>query len=211
MSKATDKKDETPAKIHAPLVKAYEALVESNDSGIRDWWRKASKTPVRDLSATIKDAQTRFPAIRGIKPAYANNARLAVQAFEIKGADAVPVTEVMKVVEKAQRALKIDGALVLVGEVKDFAEFEAKVESVQKPKKPRAKGAKAPAIEGEVTAHAIVSMAFGLWQELEDVTLDTPEAIAQAETFAKCITQAVTFSKGELAKSKADHPAKVSA
>lgn len=205
MSKATEK-DATPAKIHAPLVKAYEALVESNDSGIRDWWRKASKTPVRDLSATIKDAQTRFPAIRGIKPAYANNARLAVQAFEIKGADAVPVTEVMKVVEKAQRALKIDGALVLVGEVKDFAEFEAKVESVQKPKKQRAKSAKAPAIEGEVTAHAIVSMAFGLWQELEDCTLDTPEAIAQAETFAKCLAQAVTFSKGELAKSKADHP-----
>ena len=207
MSKATEA---TPAKIHTPLVKAYEALVESNDSGIRDWWRKASKTPVRDLSATIKEAQTRFPAIRGIKPAYANNARLAVMAFDIKGADAVPVTEVMKVVEKCQRALKVDASLVLVGEVKDFAEFEAKVEAVQKPKKPRTKSSK-PALEGEITASAILSMAFGLWQELEDVTLDSPEAIEQAETFAKCITQAVTFSKGELAKSKADHPAKVSA
>jgi hypothetical protein len=205
MSKATEK-DATPAKIHAPLVKAYEALVESNDSGIRDWWRKASKTPVRDLSATIKDAQTRFPAIRGIKPAYANNARLAVQAFGIKGADAVPVTEVMKVVEKAQRALKIDGALVLVGEVKDFAEFEAKVESVQKPKKPRAKGAKAPAIEGEITASAIVALALGLWQELEDATLDTPEAIAQGELLAGLMSKAVAYSKGELAKSKKAHP-----
>jgi hypothetical protein len=45
-----------------------------------------------------------------------------------------------------------------------------------------------------------------LWQELEDVTLDTPEAIAQADLFAKAIAQAVTFSKGELAKSKKAHP-----
>ena len=204
MSKTTEK-DTTPAKVHAPLVKAYEALVESNDSGIRDWWRKAAKTPTRELAATIKDAQTRFPAIRGIKPAYANNARLAVQAFDIKGADSVPVTELMKVVEKAQRALKLDGALVLVGEVKDFADFEAKVESMQKPKKPRAKSSK-PAIEGEITASAIVALALGLWQELEDATLDTPEAIAQGELLAGLMSNAVTFSKGELAKSKKAHP-----
>jgi hypothetical protein len=112
----------------------------------------------------------------------------------------------MKVVEKAQRALKIDGALVLVGEVKDFSDFEAKVESVQKPKKARAPKAKAPAIEGEITANAIVSMAFGLWQELKDCTLDSPEAISQAETFAQCLAKAVTYSKGELAKSKKAHP-----
>jgi len=199
-------KDTTPAKIHAPLVKAYEALVESNDSGIREWWRKAAKTPTRELAATIKEAQTRFPAIRGIKPAYANNARLAVQAFDIKGADAVPVTELMKVVEKAQRALKLDGALVLVGEVKDFADFEAKVESVQKPKKARASKAKAPAIEGEITASAIVALALGLWQELDDATLDTPEAIAQGELLAGLMAKAVAYSKGELAKSKKAHP-----
>lgn len=196
----------TPAKIHAPLIKAYEALVESNDSGIRDWWRKASNTSVRDLAATIKEAQSKFPAIRGIKPAYANNARLAVKAFDIKGADAVPVTEVMKVVEKCQRALKVDASLVLVGEVKDFADFEAKVESVQKPKKPRAPKAKAPAIEGEVTANSIISLALGLWQELEDATLDTPEAIKQAELLAGLIGKAVTYSKGELAKSRKAHP-----
>lgn len=202
MSKATEA---TPAKIHAPLVKAYAALVESNDSGIRDWWRKASNVPVRDLAETIKQAQKELPAIRGIKPAYANNARLAVKAFDIKGADSVPVTEVMKVVEKCQRALKIDASLVLVGEVKDYADFEAKVESVQKPKKERAKSKK-PAIDGEITANSIVSMALGLWQELEDATLDTPEAIKQAELFAGLIAKAVTYSKGELAKSKANHP-----
>lgn len=196
----------TPAKIHTPLIKAYEALVESNDSGIRDWWRKASNTSVRDLAATIKEAQSKFPAIRGIKPAYANNARLAVKAFDIKGADAVPVTEVMKVVEKCQRALKVDASLVLVGEVKDFADFEAKVESVQKPKKQRAPKAKAPAIEGEVTANSIISLALGLWQELEDATLDTPEAIKQAELLAGLIGKAVTYSKGELAKSRKAHP-----
>ena len=204
MSKATV--TTTAPKVIAPLVKAYEALVESNDSGIRDWWRKAAKAPVRDLAETIKQAQKDFPAIRGIKPAYANNARLAVQAFDIKGADSVPVTEVMKVVEKAQRALKIDGALVLVGEVKDFSDFEAKVESVQKPKKARAPKAKAPAIEGEITASAIVALALGLWQELEDATLDTPEAIAQGELLAGLMSKAVSYSKGELAKSKKAHP-----
>jgi len=205
--KAPKASTETPApKINTSLVKAYEELVESNDSGIRDWWTKACRVPVRDLSATIKEAQSKFPAIRGIKPAYANNARLAVQAFGIKGADAVPVTEVMKVVEKAQRALKIDGALVLVGEVKDFADFEAKVESVQKPKKARAPKAKAPTIEGEITAGAIVALALGLWQELDDATLDTPEAIAQGELLAGLMSKAVAYSKGELAKSKKAHP-----
>lgn len=194
-------------KVNKSLIKAYEVLVESNDSGIRDWWRKASNTPVRELAETIKQAQKDFPAIRGIKPAYANNARLAVQAFDIKGADAVPVTEVMKVVEKCQRALKIDGSLVLVGEVKDFADFEAKVESVQKPAKARApKAKKAPAIEGEITAGAIVALTLGLWQELEDATLDTPEAIKNTELLIGLMSNSVTYSKGELAKSKKAHP-----
>lgn len=197
----------TPAvKVNKTLVKAYEALVESNDSGIRDWWRKASNVPVRELAETIKAAQKDFPAIRGIKPAYANNARLAVQAFDIKGADSVPVTEIMKVVEKCQRALKVDASLVLVGEVKDFADFEAKVESVQKPKKERAPKKKAPAIEGEITAGSIVALALGLWQELEDATLDSPEAIKNGELLAGLISRAVTYSKGELAKSKKAHP-----
>ena len=193
-------------KVNKSLVKAYEALVESNDSGIREWWRKASSTPVRELSETIKQAQKDFPAIRGIKPAYANNARLAVQAFDIKGAEGIPVTEVMKVVEKCQRALKVDASLVLVGEVKDWADFEVKVESVQKPKKERAPKAKKPALDGEVTASAIVSLALGLWQELEDATLDTPEAIKNAELLAGLISNAVTYSKGELAKSRKAHP-----
>jgi len=206
--KTAVKKEATPAKIHAPLVKAYAALVESNDSGIRDWWRKASNVPVRELAETIKKAQSDLPAIRGIKPAYANNARLAVQAFDIKGADKVPVTEVMKVVEKCQRALKIDASLVLVGEVKDFADFEAKVESVQKAPKARApKAGKSPAIEGEVTAGSIVALALGLWQELEDATLDTPEFIAIAEQLVVTVQTSITYSKGELAKSKAAHPA----
>jgi hypothetical protein len=192
--------------VNKSLIKAYEALVESNDSGIREWWRKASNVPVRQLSDTIKQAQKDFPAIRGIKPAYANNARLAVQAFDIKGADSVPVTEVMKVVEKAQRALKIDGALVLVGEVKDFADFEAKVESVQKPKKTRAPKAKAPAIDGEITASSIVALAFGLWKELEDCTFDSPASINEADMFAQHLAQAVKYSMGELTKSKKAHP-----
>ena len=100
---------------------------------------------------------------------------------------------------------------MLVGEVKDFADFESKVESVQKPKKERAPKAKAPAIEGEVTAGSIVALALGLWQELEDATLDTPEFIAIAEQLVATVSTSIKYSKGELAKSQKAHPAKASA
>jgi len=197
-------------KVIASLVKDYQAIVSGNESAIRSFIGKAHKTPARDLFATLTEA-SKAGAISAIRPAYANYFGLANTCLSLKGSDSVAVADFMKEVAIAQRTLKKEGALALVARVTSWGEFSIatrKAEAEKKANAPEGKGKKskkAP-IEGEVTAFAILSMAFGLWQELEDVTLDTPEAIALGETFAKCISQAVTFSKGELAKSKADHP-----
>jgi hypothetical protein len=200
----------TTGKVIASLVKDYQAIVAGNESAIRGFIKKAHKTPARDLEATLKEA-SKAGAISAIRPAYANYFGLANTALEIKGADSVAVADFMKVVAVAQRTLKKEGALALVAKVTDWAQFDEatrKAEELKKAGAPKGKGKKskkAP-IEGEITANSIVSMALGLWQELEDATLDTPEAIKQAELFAGLIAKAVTYSKGELAKSRKAHP-----
>ena len=197
-------------KVIASLVKDYQAIVKGNESAIRAFIVKAHKSPARDLEATLKEA-SKAGAISAIRPAYANYFGLANTCLSLKGADSVAVADFMKEVAIAQRTLKKEGALALVARVTSWGEFAhmtREAEATKKANAPEGKGkkSKAPAIEGEIDANSIVSMAFGLWQELEDVTLDSPEAIAQAEAFAKCLAQAVTFSKGELAKSMKAHP-----
>lgn len=197
-------------KVIASLVKEYGAIVKGNESAIRAFIVKAHKTPSRDLEATLKEA-SKVGAISAIRPAYANYFGLANTCLSLKGSDSVAVADFMKEVAIAQRTLKKEGALALVAKVTSWGEFShatRQAEELKKANAPEGKGkkSKAPAIEGEITASAILSMAFGLWQELEDVTLDTPEAIALGETFAKCVAQSVTYSKGELAKSKKAHP-----
>jgi hypothetical protein len=201
---------ESTGKVIASLVKEYSAIVTGNESAIRAFIVKAHKTPARDLEATLKEA-SKVGAISAIRPAYANYFGLANTCLSLKGADSVAVADFMKEVAIAQRTLKKEGALALVAKVTSWGEFShatleaEKVKKAGKPEGKGKKGAKAP-IEGEVTASAIVALAFGLWQELEDVTLDTPEAIAVADLFAECLVKAVTYSKGELAKSKKAHP-----
>ena len=209
MTTATTTAPKATGKVIASLVKDYQAIVSGNEVAIRSFIKKAHKTPSRDLEATLKEA-SKAGAISAIRPAYANYFGLANTCLSLKGADDVAVADFMKEVAVAQRTLKKEGALALVAQVTSWGEFSSatrKAEEVKKAGKPEGKGKKSKvSIEGEVTAFAILSMAFGLWQELEDVTLDTPEAIALGETFAKCVAQAVTFSKGELAKSMKAHP-----
>jgi hypothetical protein len=197
-------------KVIASLVKDYSAIVSGNESAIRSFIKKAHATPARDLEATLKEA-SKVGAISAIRPAYANYFGLANTCLSLKGSDSVSVSDFMKDVAVAQRTLKKEGALALVARVTSWGEFSSaarKAEDAKKAGKPEGKGKKSKAapIEGEVTANAIISMGFGLWQELEDVTLDTPEAIAQGELFAQCIMKSVAFSKGELAKSMKAHP-----
>jgi hypothetical protein len=201
----------TTGKVIASLVKDYQAIVAGNESAIRLFITKAHKAPARDLEATLKEA-AKSGSISAIRPAYANYFGLANTCLALKGADSVAVADFMKDVAVAQRTLKKEGALALVAKVTGWHEFSAKAreaEAIKKANAPEGKGKKspkAPAIEGEIDANAIVSMALGLWQELEDVTLDSPEAIKQAEILAGLIGNAVKFSKGELAKSKKAHP-----
>lgn len=208
MTTATTK---TTGKVIASLVKDYQGIIAGNESAIRTFIKKAHKTPARDLEATLKEA-SKSGAISAIRPAYANYFGLANTCLELAGSDSVSVSDFMKDVAVAQRTLKKEGALALVAKVTTWAEFSAKAreaEGVKKANKPEGKGKKAkkaPAIDGEITAGAIVALALGLWQELEDATLETPEAIKQGELLAGLLTNAVKFSKGELAKSKKAHP-----
>lgn len=186
----------TAGKVSASLVKDFHALIESNDEGIRAWYRKGAKLSVRDLSATITKAQE-AGTIRGIKPAYANNARLAVIAFDIKGADKVPVTELMKVVEVAQRALKVEGAVALAAKVADFAEFMAKAQDADTIRKagktPRAKAEKAGAVKvTHATIDAVIAYALESIQNLDDLTIAD---LAKAEQLAGVLKSAIASSK----------------
>jgi hypothetical protein len=189
----------TAGKVVSSLVKEYSTLVHSTDEGIRNWWRSAAKvSSVRDLAATIKKAQE-FGEVRGIKPAYANNARLAVKAFDIKGADKVAVTDLMKVVEVAQRALKVEGALVLAGKVADFAEFEAKAKEAEGLRKagktPRAKAEKVTT--RGATMDAIIEKALADMGELEDVTIGDFD---KAEYLIGALKSALASSKAVAVK-----------
>jgi hypothetical protein len=201
---------ESTGKVIASLVKEYSAIVKGNESAIRAFIVKAHKTPARDLEATLKEA-SKVGAISAIRPAYANYFGLANTCLSLKGADSVAVADFMKEVAIAQRTLKKEGALALVAKVTSWGEFSHATLEAEKAKKANQpegkgkKGAKAP-IEGEVTASAIVSLTIGLWQELDDATLDTPEAIKNAELLIGLMSNAVKFSKGELAKSKKAHP-----
>lgn len=199
-------------KVIASLVKEYKAIVSGNEVAIRSFIKKAHKTPSRDLGATLTEA-SKSGAISAIRPAYANYFGLANTCLALAGSDSVAVADFMKVVAVSQRTLKKDGALALVAKVNSWDEFAIKTreaEAIKIAAKPAGKGkkSKSPKIDGEVNANSVISMAFGLWQELDDVTLDTPEAIRQAQLFAECIAKAVTYSQGELAKSKQNHPAK---
>jgi hypothetical protein len=206
MTEATTPK----GKVIASLVKDYSAIVKGNESAIRAFIVKAHRTPARDLEATLKEA-SKVGAISAIRPAYANYFGLANTCLSLKGADSVAVADFMKEVAIAQRTLKKEGALALVAKVTSWGEFShatleaEKVKKAGKPEGKGKKGAKAP-IEGEVTASAIVSLTIGLWQELEDATLDTPEAIKNAELLIGLMSNAVKFSKVELAKSMKAHP-----
>ena len=201
---------ESTGKVVASLVKEYSAIVKGNESAIRAFIVKAHRTPARDLEATLKEA-SKVGAISAIRPAYANYFGLANTCLSLKGADSVAVADFMKEVAIAQRTLKKEGALALVAKVTSWGEFShatleaEKVKKASQPEGKGKKGAKSP-IEGEVTASAIVSLTIGLWQELEDATLDTPEAIKNAELLIGLMSNAVTYSKGELAKSMKAHP-----
>jgi hypothetical protein len=193
----------TSGKANKALVKSYGALVHSTDEGIRSWWREAyaKGLSVRDLDATIEEAKA-LGEVKSITKNSAKFIRLGVRAFDIKGADSVPVAEIFKVVEVAQRALKVDGALALADLVTDFADFEdkaRKADEVRASKKtPRAKAE--PVATRGANADAIIAKALADLGELDDVTITD---FAQADYLIGALKSALASSKAIAVK----HPA----
>jgi hypothetical protein len=193
--------EKTSGKVIASLVKEYQAIIAGNENAIREFIRKAHKTPARDLAATIEEA-SKAGKISAIRPAYANYFGLANTCLSLEGADKVAVSDFMKEVAVAQRTLKKEGALELVARVKNFADFSAKAreaESKKKAGKPKTER-KSSKAEAKVNADSVVAFALGSLQELagEDAFI---KAIPQAEKLLGVLDSLIKSSKG------ANHPA----
>lgn len=187
-------------KVVSSLVKSYGALVNSTDEGIRNWWREANRTgvSVRDLEATIVKAKE-LGEVKSITKNSAKFVRLAVVAFDIKGADKESVADIFKVVEVAQRALKVEGAIELASKVADYADFEAKARKADElrasKKSPRNKAEKA-STRG-ATADAIIAKALADLGELEDITITDFE---KADYLIGALKSALASSKAVAVK-----------
>lgn len=201
------------AKIEAPqgksvpkLVKAYKLLVTTGDQGVRDWYRLALGTSVRDFEATIVEAKE-SGEVRGITKNSAKFLPVIVRAFDIAGADKVSVVEICKGAELAQRALKSDGALALAGLVKSWDEFIKKAEEARdaKPKRNAPAGRKAGAVEESLNADGLITQALEGLRDLVDVTLTDFDS---ASDLIKLVNSLVANSRAMLAQSVERHPAK---
>lgn len=189
------------------LVKAYKDLVTTGDQGVRDWYRLALGTPVRDFEATIVEAK-KSGEVRGITKNSAKFLPVIVRAFDIKGADKVSVIEICKVAETAQRALKADGALALAGLVTDWDDFEAKANKALEDKPKRANtgaGRKSGAVEIELNADGLIAQALEGLRDLVDVTITNFD---QADDLIKLVNHLVANSRQLLAETVERHPAK---
>lgn len=188
------------------LVKAYGSLVATGDQGVRDWYRLALGTTVRDFEATIVEAK-KLGEVRGITKNSAKFLPVIVRAFDIKGADKVSVVDICKVAETAQRALKADGALALCGLVADWDDFEAKANKAleDKPKRNTPAGRKSGAVEVELNADGLIGQALEGLRDLVDVTITNFD---QADDLIKLVNHLVANSRQLLAETVERHPAK---
>lgn len=187
-------------KANASLVKSYQALVHTGDSGVRGWYRQAfeSGVSVRDFKATIEEAK-KSGEVRGITKNSASFLPIIVKAFDLKGADKVSVIEICKVAEVAQRALKAEQGLALVAKSADFDDFKAKAEQAldEKPTKPRVERK-----AGEVTLKfanmdALIANFLENMGEFEDVTIAD---LNQAEYMVNAVKSAIASSKAIASK-----------
>jgi hypothetical protein len=191
------------------LVKAYKLLVTAGDQGVRDWYKLALGTTVRDFEATIVEAK-KSGEVRGITKNSAKFLPVIVRAFDIKGADKVSVVDICKVAETAQRALKADGALALAGLVTDWDDFEAKANKAleDKPKRNNTgAGRKAGEVEVTLNADGLITQALEGLRDLVDVTITDFDS---ASDLIKLVNHLVTTSlhNQALNESVERHPAK---
>ena len=185
----------------------------SLDAELAVWLKMAGKISAGLL--TVKGAKATISKVEeiGALPSVASSsAQYTLQALAVRnlqGGDAQPLKVVINVAVQGMRKLKKDLFAEKIGEAKSFAQFAKVVEDAPKPT--RAESSKESGAEdedGEITADSVIALAFGLWVELEDLTI---HEIEKAEKFANALAVALTNSKRGLAKSVANHPAKAGA
>mgnify|MGYP003333638792 CR=1 FL=1 len=147
----------------------------------------AGTISVRGLKATIEKAQEKG-ALPTIKPSTAQYFANTAKVRALKGGEAKALKDVLNVTIQAKRAFGKEFADKLES-AETFAEFAKSVPSQGERAKAGRKSAPKP---DAVTADAVISLAFGLWKDL-----DTHEIadIETAQKFAEQLVKAITYNK----------------
>lgn len=147
----------------------------------------AGTISVRGLKATIEAAQEKG-ALPTIKPSTAQYFANTAKVRALKGGDSKALKDSLNATIQAKRAFGKEFEAKLES-AESFAQFASSIPSQGE----RAKaGRKASAKVEAVTADAVISLAFGLWKELD--THDIKD-IETAQKFAEQLVKAITYNK----------------
>lgn len=147
----------------------------------------AGTISVRGLKATIEAAQEKG-ALPTIKPSTAQYFANTAKVRALKGGDSKALKDSLNATIQAKRAFGKDFESKL-NEAESFAQFASSIPSQGE----RAKAGRKVAQKVEaVTADAVISLAFGLWKELD--THDIKD-IETAQKFAESLVKAVAYNK----------------
>lgn len=180
----------------------------SLDAELAVWLKMAGKISAGLL--TVKGAKATIAKVEeiGALPSVASSsAQYTLQALAIRnlsGGENQPLKVVINVAVQGMRKLKKDLFAEKMAEAKSFAQFAKIVADAPKPTRAKS-SSESDAVDenGEVTADSIISLAYGLWVELEDLTITN---IEQAEKFANALAVALSTSKKGLVQSMSKHP-----
>jgi hypothetical protein len=180
----------------------------SLDAELAVWLKMAGKISAGLL--TVKGAKATIEKVEeiGALPSVASSsAQYTLQALAVRnlsGGETQALKTVINVAVQGMRKLKKDLFAEKMGEAKSFAQFAKVVEDAPKPTRTTSNTTDATDEEGEITADSIIALAFGLWVELDDLTIHD---IEKAEKFGRAFATALTNSKKGLAQSISKHPA----
>lgn len=146
----------------------------------------AGSISVRGLKATIEKAQEKG-ALPTIKPSTAQYFANASKVRSLKGGDNKALKDVLNVTIQGKRAFGKEFSEKLES-AESFAQFANSIPSQGE----RAKAGRKSAKPEAVTADAVISLALGLWKDLDKHEIND---MAQAEKFAEMLARAISFNK----------------
>ena len=146
----------------------------------------AGSISVRGLKVTILVAQEKG-TLPTIKPSTAQYFTTASKVRSLKGGENKTLKDVLNVTIQGKRAFKKEFAEKLEN-AETFAQFANSIPSQGERVKTGRKSAKPEA----VTADAVISLALGLWKDLEKHEITD---MAQAEKFAEMLARAISYNK----------------